>query len=219
MPVHLRRRTRRAFSLIEIIVVITVLGVLAAILVPVIASARASARSTHCVSNLQQLGRAFAVYAQEHNNCLPAPVDPAGTGTPWYAAIHPYAGRPWTGDMTRLAPVFSCPTWQALDTNVPAVDNIGYSMSAQLGSVPSLTRPVPIASIAQPSRTVLLLEMSGPESIVFPTTAAPGPAFAAWYTSTHGAQGCERHDGSANYLFVDGHVGHLSPTSARTVLE
>lgn len=217
MSVRSRRPARRAFSLVEIIVVITVLGILAAILIPVVARARSSAQATHCVSNLQQLGRAFALHAQEHGGVLPAPVDPAAGGTPWYAAIHAYAGVAWNGDVTRIGSVFLCPAWEAEAANVPASTNIGYSMSAMLGSAPSLTRPVAISSIQHPSRAVLVLEMSGTDSIVFPRGATEPQDFGAGYIEAFGAQGCDRHDGSANYLFVDGHVGRLTPTEARHV--
>jgi prepilin-type N-terminal cleavage/methylation domain-containing protein/prepilin-type processing-associated H-X9-DG protein len=62
---------RNGFTLIEMLVVMAVLAVLAALLLPVLARARASARTTTCVSNLRQLGSAFAMYAQDHDERLP----------------------------------------------------------------------------------------------------------------------------------------------------
>lgn len=218
MPAPFRRLPRRAFTLVELLVVIAVLGILAAILIPVVARVRASARSTHCVSNLQQLGRAFTLHAEDHRGCLPAPVAATGEIVPWYAAIQPYTGSPWTGDFAQLAAVFSCPTWSDLDARVPAPDDIGYAMSAVLGATYAPTRPVALSSITEPSRTVLVLELSGSDSIVFPRADDPS-GFAAWYCSHHDGQGCDRHGGGANYLFADGHVAYHTPQSAATLLE
>lgn len=62
---------RNGFTLVELLVVLAVLAVLAGILFPVLARARASARTTVCVSNLRQLGAAFALYAQDYDERLP----------------------------------------------------------------------------------------------------------------------------------------------------
>ena len=62
---------RRAFTLIEIMVVLAIIGLLAAILFPVFATARAMARRTSCVSQLRQIGMGFAMYGQDNDDLLP----------------------------------------------------------------------------------------------------------------------------------------------------
>jgi len=209
----------RAFTLTELLVILAVLGVIAAILIPVIARIRGAAQSTRCVANLQQLGHAFALHAQDNRGCLPAPIGTQAGGTPWYAAIHRYTGTPWAGDIQNLGAVFRCPTWEADDTQQLAIDSIGYSMSCVLGPGFAPTRPVDAHTIPNPSRTIVLLERAGPASFRFPTTAEDRASFAADYTTRFGEQGCDRHGTTANYLFADGHVGRHDPDSAAALLQ
>lgn len=70
---------RRGFTLIELLVVIAIIAILAAILFPVFARARAKAQQTKCLSNLKQIGLAFQMYAQDHNELFP-PAEVTGVG-------------------------------------------------------------------------------------------------------------------------------------------
>jgi prepilin-type N-terminal cleavage/methylation domain-containing protein/prepilin-type processing-associated H-X9-DG protein len=69
--IKLRSRARRAFTLIEILIVIAIIALLAAILFPVFSRARESARRSSCASNLRQMMLAANQYAQDHDERLP----------------------------------------------------------------------------------------------------------------------------------------------------
>jgi prepilin-type N-terminal cleavage/methylation domain-containing protein len=60
----IRARTR-GFTLIELLVVIAIIAILAGLILPVLARARESARRTSCASNLNQIGKACTMYADD----------------------------------------------------------------------------------------------------------------------------------------------------------
>ena len=62
----------RGFTLIELLAVIGVIGILAGLLFPVISRAKDRAASTHCKSNLRQLGIAARLYADENEGRFPS---------------------------------------------------------------------------------------------------------------------------------------------------
>jgi len=66
-----RIRKPAGFSLIELLVVVTIIGILMSMLMPALARAREAARRSVCASNLRQIGLAFSMYADEWDGKLP----------------------------------------------------------------------------------------------------------------------------------------------------
>lgn len=63
--------SRRAFTIIELIAVVAVIGVLLAILLPALAGARRAARSAACLVNLRSIGQAVQMYRGDNDGLLP----------------------------------------------------------------------------------------------------------------------------------------------------
>ena len=98
-------RPARGFTLIELLVVIAIIAILAAILFPVFAQAKQSAKGSHDLSNVKQIGTAFHLYAADYDDWLPIGranyvvewvpprLNPPLTVTSsyyWYIALVPY---------------------------------------------------------------------------------------------------------------------------------
>lgn len=75
MPLRPNTRKRgecpRAFTLVELLAVITIIAILAAILITAISSIRAASKKAVCASNLREIGVALRAYASERKGLLP----------------------------------------------------------------------------------------------------------------------------------------------------
>ena len=72
---------RRAFTLIELLCVIAIISILAALLLPALAQGKARARRIQCVSQLRQAGLAFHAFAHDHNGRFPMQVPSEAGGS------------------------------------------------------------------------------------------------------------------------------------------
>jgi prepilin-type N-terminal cleavage/methylation domain-containing protein/prepilin-type processing-associated H-X9-DG protein len=91
-----QRPNRRAFSLIEVLTVIFIIGVLTALLIPAVLKVRASAANAACVNNLKQIGLAMQNYHDTVHHFPTSPIPSPGTQQVWG---QPYYYPSWPHDI------------------------------------------------------------------------------------------------------------------------
>lgn len=206
----------KAFSLIELLVVIAIIGLLSAILFPVFASARESARKSACVSNLKQIGMAISSYNQDYDGDYPNTNNfLLWNGRYWrwplqpYLAMHsqPDNGNPLVSN-NKTPNVLLCPSDRAAQAKY---DGTSYALSMALYVAPdelaklnsftaTVTPPGPTCSsqnesaMVYPSQKVTVTEW----------TSNHTPPAVGWNNPT------TAFIGARNMLFGDGHV-HFTP--------
>lgn len=158
---------RRGFTLVELLVVIAILGLLAAVLFPVLAQARETARRSVCTANLQQLGIAFLMYAADYDETLPAAGGDTGSPAAWidYDSPDQCGGiYPYVRQFSKTGPsVYRCPNGLPDTSRYRSVSST-YAMNDYLrpwhGVYPQDVpdAPLSLAQIESVSRTILLFE-------------------------------------------------------------
>ena len=199
------RKNFRGFTLIEILVVVAIIIILAAILLPSIFRAKDSVIQTKCASNLRQIGLAFSMYTQDNDDTLPMGAYMTNTLTPPVVVVPtPLQGQPYR--ITWRDILTNCQYIKTYEIYVcPAAPNHDYQYSYGVNRWivpwcdPDHQTVVKIDSIPYPTNTALVSEKKGYDWPIF--LPLQEEAINPFYRPMD-----PRHANRLNLLFLDGHV-------------
>ena len=217
---------RCAFTLVELLIVLGIVGVLAALLFPVFSGVRKRAQTLTCASNLKQIGQAIEMYVQDNRGFYPRIYEFPVPNSPcslWVERIYPYVKKPQ---------IFECPaapeylTYElgcppdvpnpenparpinfdgAYDLNSPLADNYFEILPNGTQQMGYSYKALHQTHYRRPSSTILVLDGDG--YFVNPTRQVPP------FDGVEGLKKCgvdAWHSNGANVCFVDGHVKWMS---------
>jgi prepilin-type processing-associated H-X9-DG protein/prepilin-type N-terminal cleavage/methylation domain-containing protein len=206
---------RNAFTIIELLLVITIIVILFSMLMPSLRKAKEKAKEISCVGNLKQLAMAIDLYSADFNGYMPLVKNYSSSenawikGHHWINSVYPYINNntAWNGK-TDLEGIFICPSGknEIYTTGIETkLTNYGYNNHIGKinndGSWNTNYAPRKKNSFPSPSSFLVMTDIFYEYSTAFDF----GNREAALnYLSL-------RHRTGVNFLFADSHVAYIKP--------
>jgi prepilin-type N-terminal cleavage/methylation domain-containing protein/prepilin-type processing-associated H-X9-DG protein len=186
---------RRAFTLIELLMVVTIVGLLAALVLPVVGWVRVLAMRVACMGNLEQLSGVLMAYADDHANVVPASanhgITDAASSPAWFYRLPAFLGQ--VGMRTRRS-IFQCAAYAHQEPR--------YFTSA---SPKSLKMNCRLDEDGRPWCFLLDSVSDASSLMLFIDGVAGETGMGQWGDAHPTGVDDKRHQGRVNVLYADGH--------------
>jgi prepilin-type N-terminal cleavage/methylation domain-containing protein/prepilin-type processing-associated H-X9-DG protein len=228
-------RASRAFTLIELLTVIAIIGILAAILIPTVGTVRKTAKGAHCVANLRQIGVAINLYPPDNKGYYPrlkfnyaSDDNTKKNNLTWAKALYPYIPTRNTSAKALTSSIYLCPA-EEYQPDPSATGVIQYMATYVLEKTNATDEGAPngprlASSIPNPSRTFLLLDVKVASNGEIPAGGGgTGVNFTEGQADMAAApEGRKilsfRHKEGINVLFIDGHTKRYTLEGLKTAV-
>lgn len=192
------------FTLIELMVILTIISLLAGVLIPALTIAREKLTQIACLDNMKQQAYGIVEYTNDNKGYMPVSYTGAGDpGNSWWYYVSQYSSEPmayfWDDIIAKLKTgIWACPSADVNDPNVGAAF-ITYKMNTNFRDA-SVTPFVSLKYnlILEPSEKLMV--MDGRSHPVFSTWKTT-PGIGVWYP----------HLSKANSILADGHIEAFDP--------
>jgi len=195
------RKRKRSFSLVELLIVISIIAILAGIMLPALNNARTQAKQASCSSSLRQVGVMLSGYSQSNNGCMPsfgmAPAWGVSDSLGGYGWAYKVALSESNNAPDSLKKLFKCPG--------DSVRDFSYSMNTRqiylMGRDNySCWFESEFSKSAMPLSTLILVEESKYD------VGGKLDSDQDNYSNNYSGMGMNKYHTLTNLLFVDGHV-------------
>lgn len=219
----------------ELLLVIGIIAILAALLFPALNAASGKANESKCMANARQWGTAMSLYVADNQGIFPSqgsnpaladPQPSANLTNAWYQALPPYVGSPAASNLwiirkmprPRDKSIFICPASKpepSIASDRDYYGNYAQNQWLEAGNRPAgsgYSRFLRLSQVPKPASFAVMTEQS--------SGAGANGELGFKYSQTHvvymgypASGDAFRHNGRANITFADGHAAGFPKTA------